>query len=71
VGRHARKHARPEVRPRHRVALAVLGVFIVLTGVLSILSGQLEYRYLFHAPVFAGSAIVGGLVVIFAAIKMR
>jgi hypothetical protein len=51
--------------------LAVLGAIVMLTGALSMLSGQLEYPNYFHDPAFAPFAVVGGLVVILVAVKKK
>jgi hypothetical protein len=68
------KHSRLpplERRPIGRIALAFLGILIVATGILTLLSGRFYYPNWRGASVFSPFAIFGGLIALVAAVRGR
>jgi len=58
-------------KPIHRFAFAFIGLILVGSGSLTLLSGELHYRNYWHAPVFAPFAILVGMISIAAAFVLR
>lgn len=53
-----------ERKPIHRYSFAFLGFVFVVTGVLNLLMGRLQYRNYWGAPVFTPFAIFIGILLV-------
>jgi Ni,Fe-hydrogenase I cytochrome b subunit len=62
---------RKEWKPIHRLAFAFIGLMLIGSGSLTLLSGKLHYRNYWHAPVFAPFAILVGMIAIAVAFALR
>jgi hypothetical protein len=60
-----------EWKPVYRWGFAFLGLMLIATGMLSLLTGKLHYRNYWGAPVFAPFAIFVGLLTMIVAFVVR